>query len=92
MATDDDDNNRLPFINPRYSFGIITKEGGKTLVVVRKGVVVVSAAIDVYRIGTAIRTDCRETRNRSPGKRTIKASASVFGGWTGSTLGGAIGT
>ena len=80
MATDDDDNNRLPFINPRYSLGIITKEGGKALVVVKKGVIVVSAAIDVYRIGRAIHTDCRKTRNRRPGKRTIKASASVFGG------------
>jgi len=92
MATDDDDNNRLSFINPRYSLGIITKENGKALVVVIKDMLVASAAMDAYQLGRAIYTDYRTTRNRRPGRRTNRASASVVGGWTGSTLGSAIGT
>jgi hypothetical protein len=91
MASDDDDNNRLPFINPRYTLGIITKEGGKALAVVRKGMTVVSVAIDAYRVGRAVHTDYTATRKRRPGKRTIRASASVASGWTDSNLGRYIG-
>jgi len=32
MLSGDDDNNRLLFINPRFSLEIITQEGGKALV------------------------------------------------------------
>lgn len=51
-----------------------------------------SAAIDAYRIGRAVCTDSTRTRRRRPGKRTIKAAASVVSGRTGSYLGGVIDT
>jgi hypothetical protein len=92
MASDDDDYDRLLFINPRNSFGIITTEGRRALAVVKKGMTVASVAMDGYRIGRAFHTDCTTTRNRRPGKRTIRAAVSAGGGWTGSTLGSAIGT
>jgi hypothetical protein len=63
MASDDDDNNRLPLINPMYSLGITTKEGGKALVVGKKCKIVASAAIDACKVGRAAYTDCKTTRN-----------------------------
>jgi len=49
-------------------------------------------AVDAYRIGDAIRSDCTKRRKKRPGKRTAKAAASVAGGWTGGCAGAAAGT
>jgi outer membrane lipoprotein SlyB len=87
----DDNNNRLPFIIPRYSLELSTQDGRRALAVASKVTTVASAAIYAYRIWRAVRTDYTTTRKRRPGKRTIKSSASAFIGWPGSALGGYIG-
>jgi hypothetical protein len=57
-----------------------------------KAAVVVAVAVDVYRVGSAIYSDCTNTKKKRPGKRTAKAAASVAGGWAGGCTGAAAGS
>jgi hypothetical protein len=86
MPSDLNDNNDPNFL------GISIQDVGRAVGGVSKCVKVAAAGYDVYKIGDAVYTDCTTTSNGPPGKRTIKASASVAGGWTGSSVGAYIGT
>jgi len=93
MVSNDGDNNRLRLINRRNTLvGTTIRAHGRANVAVKKAMFVASAAVDSYHIVKAIHTDCTTKRNRLPGKRTIKTSASVGGSWTFGTLGAAAGT
>lgn len=71
-------------------------QGGEVATNVLNGVgraaVVAAVAVDVYRVGSAIYSDCTNTRNRRPGRRTAIAAASVAGGWAGGCAGAAAGS
>jgi len=60
MASNNDDNNTLFFINPRDAFGRAGNEVRRALVVADKSVLVASIAMDAYLIGRAIHTDLRQ--------------------------------
>jgi len=64
----------------------------KALNAAGKAAFVVGLAVDTYRIGDAIYSDCTKRRKKRPGKRTAKAAASVAGGWTGGCAGAAAGS
>jgi hypothetical protein len=71
-------------------------KGGEVATKVLNGVgkvaVVAGVVADAYRVGSAIYSDCTNTKKKRPGKRTAKAAASVAGGWAGGCAGAAAGS
>ncbi|XP_069680861.1 uncharacterized protein C13G5.2-like isoform X1 [Periplaneta americana] len=73
--------------------GVVKAGEGATKVLnaVGKVALVAAVAVDTYRICNAIDEDCKKTKKKRPGKRTIKTGASVAGGWGGGFVGAVAG-
>ena len=63
--------------------------------VLRRAGFITGIAADTYKVSEAIYTDCTKRKKKRPGKRTVRAVASVAGGRTaavaGSTAGAYVG-
>jgi hypothetical protein len=87
MESDDDDRRWVDIHIGRISTGRLEIATN----VFRRGADITGIAVDTYQVGKAIYTDCTKTKKKRPGKRTLRAVASVAGGRAAAVAGSTVG-